>query len=66
MFVDALMIRMILLPVTLRLTGHGAWHRPRWLDKVLPVVDLEGVENADTEPTDVTAVAVRTEELVTR
>ncbi len=37
-FVDALMIRLVLLPVTLRLTGHGAWHRPRWLDKVLPRV----------------------------
>ena len=35
---DALLIRMILLPVALRLTGHGAWHRPGWLDKVLPHV----------------------------
>ncbi|HTZ42293.1 MAG TPA: MMPL family transporter [Jatrophihabitans sp.] len=37
-FVDALLIRMILLPVTLRLAGHGAWHRPAWLDRVLPHV----------------------------
>ena len=37
-FLDALLIRMVLLPVALRLTGHGAWHRPRWLDKVLPHV----------------------------
>jgi RND superfamily putative drug exporter len=37
-FLDALCIRMILLPVVLRLTGHGAWHRPKWLDKVLPHV----------------------------
>jgi RND superfamily putative drug exporter len=35
---DALLIRMVLLPVALRLTGHGAWHRPGWLDKVLPHV----------------------------
>jgi putative drug exporter of the RND superfamily len=37
-FLDALCIRMILLPVVLRLTGHGAWHRPKWLDNVLPHV----------------------------
>ena len=37
-FLDALLIRMLLLPVALRLTGHGAWHRPTWLDKVLPHV----------------------------
>jgi len=37
-FIDALLIRMVLLPVALRLTGHGAWHRPGWLDKVLPHV----------------------------
>jgi RND superfamily putative drug exporter len=37
-FLDALLIRMLLLPVAMRLTGHAAWHRPSWLDKVLPHV----------------------------
>ena len=37
-FLDALCIRLILLPVVLRLTGHAAWHRPAWLDRVLPHV----------------------------
>ncbi|MGN6608434.1 MAG: MMPL family transporter [Jatrophihabitans sp.] len=37
-FLDALCIRMVLLPVVLRLTGHSAWHRPAWLDRVLPHV----------------------------
>ena len=37
-FLDALLIRMLVLPVALRLTGHGAWHRPTWLDKVMPHV----------------------------
>jgi RND superfamily putative drug exporter len=32
----ALCIRLILLPVLLRLTGHAAWHRPAWLDRILP------------------------------
>jgi len=37
-FLDALCIRMVVLPVVLRLTGHAAWHAPRWLARVLPDV----------------------------
>jgi len=37
-FLDALCVRLILLPVILRLTGHGAWRRPTWLDRILPHV----------------------------
>jgi len=37
-FLDAVLIRLIVLPVVLRIAGHGAWHRPGWLDKVLPHV----------------------------
>jgi RND superfamily putative drug exporter len=35
---DALVVRMVLLPVILRLGGHAAWHRPKVLDRVLPRV----------------------------
>ncbi len=35
---DALLIRLLLLPVLLRLAGHWAWWQPRWLDRVLPDV----------------------------
>jgi putative drug exporter of the RND superfamily len=37
-FLDALCIRLIILPVVLRIAGHRAWHRPRWLNGVLPRV----------------------------
>jgi RND superfamily putative drug exporter len=37
-FLDALCIRLIVLPVVLRLTGHAAWHRPAWLNRILPHV----------------------------
>jgi RND superfamily putative drug exporter len=37
-FLDALCIRLILLPVILRLTGHSAWHGPGWLNRILPHV----------------------------
>jgi RND superfamily putative drug exporter len=33
---DAALVRLILLPVLLRLTGKAAWHTPAWLRKVLP------------------------------
>lgn len=33
---DAFLVRLILLPVLLRLTGHAAWHVPAWLKRVLP------------------------------
>jgi RND superfamily putative drug exporter len=35
---DALVVRMVLLPVVLRLGGHKVWHRPKLLDKILPTV----------------------------
>jgi RND superfamily putative drug exporter len=37
-FLDAPCIRLVVLPVVLRLTGHGAWYTPRWLAKALPDV----------------------------
>ena len=35
---DALVVRLVLLPVLLRLTHHAAWHQPRWLARILPKV----------------------------
>jgi putative drug exporter of the RND superfamily len=35
---DAFLIRLLLLPVLLRLTGSAAWYLPRWLDRLLPDV----------------------------
>ncbi|WSJ01813.1 MMPL family transporter [Nocardia sp. NBC_01329] len=35
---DALVVRLVLLPVILRLTGRGAWWSPRWLRRVLPSI----------------------------
>ena len=33
---DAFLVRLVLLPVLLRLTGDAAWYSPTWLKKVLP------------------------------
>ena len=35
---DAFLVRLVLLPVLLRLTGAAAWWSPAWLGRVLPTV----------------------------
>jgi RND superfamily putative drug exporter len=35
---DAIVVRLVLLPVILRIGHHCIWHRPRWLDRLLPAV----------------------------
>ncbi|HET7416779.1 MAG TPA: MMPL family transporter [Solirubrobacterales bacterium] len=35
---DAFLVRLLLLPVLLRLTGRAAWYTPRWLRRLLPDV----------------------------
>ena len=37
---DAAAVRLVLLPVLLRLTGHRAWWSPRWLRAVLPSISF--------------------------
>lgn len=40
--VDALVVRMTMIPAVMALLGTSAWWLPRWLDKALPNVDIEG------------------------
>lgn len=39
---DAFIVRMTLVPATMYLLGNSAWWFPRWLDKILPRLDIEG------------------------
>jgi RND superfamily putative drug exporter len=40
--VDATIVRMILVPATMELLGARNWWIPKWLDKILPHIDVEG------------------------
>ncbi|WP_299519217.1 MMPL family transporter [uncultured Serinicoccus sp.] len=40
--VDAFLVRMTLTPAVMSLLGERAWWLPRWLDRILPDVDVEG------------------------
>jgi RND superfamily putative drug exporter len=41
-FVDATVVRMVLVPATMELLGDRNWWLPHWLDRLLPHLDVEG------------------------
>ncbi|WP_404289721.1 MMPL family transporter [Glutamicibacter arilaitensis] len=41
---DAFVVRMTLIPAIMHLLGDKAWYLPKWLDKILPDVDVEGAK----------------------
>jgi putative drug exporter of the RND superfamily len=54
-FLDATIVRMLLVPATMELLGDRNWWLPRWLDRLLPSIDVEGhaepvPEAEDEEP----------------
>ncbi len=44
-FIDATVVRMILVPATMKLMGDANWWLPPWLDRILPRVQIEGQSN---------------------
>jgi RND superfamily putative drug exporter len=55
---DALVVRMTIVPAVLTLAGHHAWYLPRWLDRILPDLDIEGT-SLPQQPTPPAAVSQR-------
>jgi RND superfamily putative drug exporter len=47
---DAFVVRMVLVPSAMHLLGGAAWWLPKWLDRVLPNVDIEGAALERTHP----------------
>ena len=39
---DATIVRIVLVPATMRLLGRWNWWLPGWLDRLLPNLDVEG------------------------
>jgi RND superfamily putative drug exporter len=48
-FIDATLVRMVLVPATMELLGDRNWWLPGWLDRLLPNIHVEGHETADDE-----------------
>jgi RND superfamily putative drug exporter len=45
-FLDATIVRMLLVPATMELLGDRNWWLPRWLDRLLPNIAVEGTSEA--------------------
>ena len=40
-FVDATVVRLLLVPATMELMGEWNWWLPRWLERIVPRISLE-------------------------
>jgi RND superfamily putative drug exporter len=40
--IDATIIRMVLVPATMELLGDRNWWMPKWLERIVPRIDVEG------------------------
>jgi RND superfamily putative drug exporter len=40
-FIDATIVRMVLVPATMELLGKANWWLPKWLDRVVPRISVE-------------------------
>ncbi|MCW2618081.1 MAG: rane transport protein [Modestobacter sp.] len=56
--VDAFVVRMTLVPAVLALLGRSAWWLPRWLDRRLPDLDVEGARLGRPEPAERDMISV--------
>jgi RND superfamily putative drug exporter len=50
--IDALIVRMILVPAIMKLLGRHAWYIPRWLDRLLPNLTIEPPHEPAAKPED--------------
>jgi RND superfamily putative drug exporter len=48
---DAFVVRLLIIPAVMHLLGDAAWWLPKWLDRILPNVDVEGASLERTHPT---------------
>ncbi len=46
---DATLVRMLLVPATMELLGEKNWWIPRWLDRIIPRLDVEGAPDHEEQ-----------------
>ncbi|MDJ0377566.1 MMPL family transporter [Cryobacterium sp. PH31-L1] len=47
---DAFVVRLLIIPAVMHLLGDAAWWLPKWLERILPNVDVEGASLERTHP----------------
>jgi RND superfamily putative drug exporter len=45
-FLDATLVRMVLVPATMSLLGRANWWLPTWMERILPHIDFESAPTA--------------------
>ena len=55
-FLDATLVRMVLVPATMSLLGRANWWLPTWMERILPHIDFESA------PTDAEVIETETED----
>ena len=55
--IDVLVVRMVLVPSFMSLAGNANWWFPRWLDRIVPRVDVEGAPVPEEFPDERAPVA---------
>ncbi len=48
-FIDASVVRMVLVPATMELLGAANWWFPKWLDRIVPRLHVEAASDVDAE-----------------
>jgi len=66
-FLDALDVRCVLLPAVLELLGATTWKLPRWIDRRLPHINIEGSSTIEPpEPAEISVDKLPERELTRR
>ena len=63
-FIDATLVRMILVPATMQLLGARNWWLPAWLDRILPNLNVEGGHHEPTVTPEIELPDLRETDLV--
>ncbi|HSO14657.1 MAG TPA: MMPL family transporter [Arthrobacter sp.] len=64
--IDAFVVRMTIVPAVMYLLGEKAWWLPRWLDRILPDVDVEGAKLRQPGTTTADVAEPESEEVAAR
>ena len=58
-FIDATVVRLLLVPAVMRYLGDAAWWLPKWLDRLLPHINIEGEPDAAVAAPTATATHIQ-------
>ena len=49
-FIDATVVRMVLVPATMELLGNRNWWLPKWIDRIVPHISIEAPTEFQPKP----------------